>query len=251
MFSLTPPDISLQSEKDQLFAQGTWPKPFEFNEAVVKVFDDMVSRSVPLYREVNESVLQWSWFFHKKDTAIIDLGCSTGTTLELIARTFEMPTKLIGIDTSQAMLAEAKKKLGSFENKHQIELLCSHLEDVDLPQSSVVIMNYTLQFIPVRKRASILKKIHQSLVPGGILYLSEKIRPENPAFHETITIIYENFKMRAGYTATEVARKKEALDNVLTPLTSMELTNMINQCGYASQETVLRWNNFTSIVAQK
>jgi len=251
MLTINPSEIQLKSEKDQLFVKGGWPKPFEFNEAVVKVFDDMVSRSVPLYREVNESVLQWSWFYQQKDTAIVDLGCSTGTTLELIARTFDNRMALIGVDTSQPMLDEAKAKLHKFYDKHQIELLHSDLENVLLPKTSVVIMNYTLQFIAVRKRREIIKKIYESLCPGGILYLSEKVRSSSPAFYETTTMIYENFKMRAGYTATEVARKKEALDQVLTPLTICELSQMMLDAGFKHQEIVLKWNNFTSIVAQK
>ena len=36
---------------DKIYSHPQSVHPFEFNERVVEVFDDMISRSVPLYRE--------------------------------------------------------------------------------------------------------------------------------------------------------------------------------------------------------
>ena len=243
--------LRLTSERDQLFENGPWPIPFEFNEIVANVFDDMVSRSVPMYREVNESVLQWSHFYYQKDTAIVDLGCSTGTTLDLLGRMFKGPVHLVGVDASRPMLSQAEKKLESLKEVHQISLIASPLEDVKLPRSSVIILNYTLQFIPFLKRKAILKKIFEALETDGILYISEKVCSSNPAFHETISAIYENYKLRAGYSKNEVERKKESLDQVLVSMTQRELSDNLTEVGFRNQEVILRWNNFTSMIAQK
>ena len=243
--------LHLKSEKDCLFDASDWPKPFEFNEAVVRVFDDMVSRSVPLYRDVNESVLFWTHSYYQKNSAIVDLGCSTGTTLEVIGRHFQSPLKMLGVDTSSPMLDVAKTKLSSLTERHQIDFLQCSLEEVIIPTASVVILNYTLQFITVRKRLLILQKIFSSLLPDGIVYISEKIRFDNPGFQETTNRIYENFKHRAGYSKNEIERKKEALDQVLVPMTSEQLSSILREAGFNLQETVLKWNNFVSIVAQK
>lgn len=251
MMDIEDVTLDLKSEKDCLFDASDWPKPFEFNEAVVRVFDDMVSRSVPLYREVNESVLFWTYSYYQKNTSIVDLGCSTGTTLEVIGRHFQSPLRMLGVDTSRPMLDVAKSKLSSLYERHQIDFLQCPLEDVEIPRSSVVILNYTLQFIPVRKRLAILQKIYSSLVPGGIVYLSEKIRFDNPGFQETTNRIYENFKHRAGYSKNEIERKKEALDQVLVPMTCEQLFGVLKEAGFTVGETVLKWNNFVSIVAQK
>lgn len=243
--------LNLKSDKDCLFDSADWPKPFEFSEAVVKVFDDMVSRSVPLYRDVNESVLFWTHSYYQKDSSIVDLGCSTGTTLEVIGRHFKSPIIMLGVDTSQPMLDVAKDKLAGLSKRHQIDFLQCSLEDVELPKASVIILNYTLQFIPVRKRLPILQKIFTALKPDGIVYISEKIRYDNLGFQETTNRIYENFKHRAGYSQSEIERKKEALDQVLVPMTIEQLSAMIKTAGFSVQETVLKWNNFVSIVAQK
>jgi tRNA (cmo5U34)-methyltransferase len=243
--------LRLLSQKDQLFEKGPWPLPFEFNELVANVFDDMVSRSVPLYKEVNASVLQWTHFYYQKNTAIVDLGCSTGTTLELIGRMFESPVKLVGIDASSPMISQADKKLEHLKNVHQVTLTTAPLEDVELPRSSVIILNYTLQFIPFLKRKPILKKIFDALETDGILYISEKVCSSNPAFQETTSAIYENYKLRAGYSKSEVERKKESLDQVLVSMTQRELSDCLTSVGFKNQEIILRWNNFTSMVAQK
>jgi tRNA (cmo5U34)-methyltransferase len=81
--------------------------------------------------------------------------------------------------------------------------------------------------------------------------VSEKIRAGCPEFQETQTRIYENFKQRAGYSETEIARKKEALDQVLVPLTLSEQLAMIERCGFSGAEPIIRWNNFVSIIATK
>ena len=81
--------------------------------------------------------------------------------------------------------------------------------------------------------------------------MSEKVRSSNPYFQDAITRIYENFKIKAGYSKNEVERKKEALDRVLVPLTLEELSNMLKEVGFKHVEPVIRWNNFVTIVAQK
>ena len=158
---------------------------------------------------------------------------------------------MLGVDTSQPMLDVAKAKLANLSQRHQIHFLQCSLEEVELPMASIIILNYTLQFIPVRRRLAILQKIFAALKPDGIIYISEKIRYDNLGFQETTNRIYENFKHRAGYSKSEIERKKEALDQVLVPMTMEQLSAMIKNAGFSVQETVLKWNNFVSIVAQK
>merc|ERR1719162_2168458 len=112
-------------------------------------------------------------------------------------------------------------------------------------------MNYTLQFIPISKRQDIIQSIYDGLCDGGIFYLSEKVRMLDPEIHKTCTWIYEDFKVRRKYTKREIARKKEALMNVLVPFTEIELKNGLTTAGFENVEVVAKWNNFTTFVCRK
>jgi tRNA (cmo5U34)-methyltransferase len=246
--------LTLAGDADRLFARGRYPVPFAFNEEVAQVFDDMVSRSVPLYREVAVAVAEWTNKFYQPGTVIYDIGCSTGTTIDLSARYlahFGKRARYVGIDTSEPMLQRARAKLAGWADTHTIDLCHQDALTVSYDNASVVVVNYTLQFIPVVQRAELLQKIHAGLRPGGILFLSEKLRSCCPPFHETVTDIYERFKESRGYSRTEIERKKEALDNVLIPLTLEEQTRLLRQAGFAHAEPMIRWHNFTSFVAIK
>lgn len=241
--------LYLDSEKDQLFERGPWPKPFAFNEEVVRVFDDMVSRSVPMYREVVACAAHWAMAYAQPHTKIVDIGCSTGTFLELLGRFLKQPMHFVGIDNSQPMLDKAKEKLSGIASHHQVDLLCQDASTFDLEGCSVVVMNYTLQFLPVEKRLHLLQEISRGLVPGGLLFLSEKVKSASPVFQETITRHYEAFKERNGYARSEIERKKEALEQVLVPLTQEQQTQMLYDAGFAQVDILLKMHHFTTFVA--
>lgn len=243
--------LYLDSEKDELFEKGPWPKPFVFNEDVARVFDDMVSRSVPLYHEVVACAAHWAKAYYQEGSFLIDVGCSTGTFLELVGRFFKTPVSMIGLDNSPSMIAKAQDKLTDTAKQHRIQLLCENATQFSYQQSSVVVMNYTLQFLPLAQRRQVLQSIFDGLHPGGLLFLSEKVKSSCPQFQETMTQHYEAFKERNGYARSEIERKKEALEQVLIPLSMQEQTQMLLDCGFAFVDPLIKLHNFTSFVALK
>jgi len=244
-------ELYLSSDKDELFERGPWPKPFAFNEDVVRVFDDMVSRSVPLYKEVVACAVQWATSYYQPGTKIVDVGCSTGTFLELLGRFLKQPATLVGIDNSPAMLSKAREKLSPLEAVHTVDLICESAENCRFENSSIVVMNYTLQFLPVPQRQRVLNAVYEGLVPGGLLFLSEKVRSPHPQFQETMTRHYEAFKAKNGYAKTEIERKKEALENVLIPLTEERKMQMLRESGFEAIDVLLKFHNFVSFIALK
>lgn len=244
-------NLRLESDCDDLFLRQSWPKPFEFDEAVVQVFDDMVSRSVPLYREVMVSATQWALAYVQPQSKIVDVGCSTGTFLEFVGRLMDQPVMLVGLDNAAPMLNQARIKLASVADRHQIELVEISAEDYGFENCSVVVMNYTLQFLPVKKRRSLLTQIYQGLNPGGLLFLSEKVRSPWPQLQETMTRNYEHFKAKNGYAQREIERKKEALENVLIPLTESQLRQMLTDSGFEQVDSLIKQHNFMTFVALK
>ena len=244
-------ELRLESDCDDLFLRQSWPKPFEFDEAVVQVFDDMVSRSVPLYHEVMVSATQWTLAYVQPHSKIVDVGCSTGTFLEFVGRLLAEPVTLVGLDNAAPMLKQARTKLASVADHHQIELVEVAAEEYGFENCSVVVMNYTLQFLPVKKRRSLLQQIFNGLNPGGLLFLSEKVRSPWPQFQETMTQNYERFKTKNGYAQREIERKKEALENVLIPLTETQLRQMFQASGFERVDSLIKQHNFMTFVALK
>lgn len=242
--------IKWNKQPDRLFQDHHFPKPFEFNQAVANVFDDMIIRSIPLYKDVLHALTYWTTQFYQPGTTIYDIGCSTGSAIALMAANLAQPAHIVGIDTSESMLKRARTKLESFRH-HQIELINTNAVEFSYSNASIVVLNYTLTFIPVKHRVQLLKRVYQGLHPGGLLFISDKIRSQHPVFQDIITFSYEAFKEKQGYTRTEIERKKEALENVLTCLDYQQEIDLLTQAGFTDFETILKWNNFVTIVAVK
>jgi tRNA (cmo5U34)-methyltransferase len=239
-------------EKDNLFTQPSSTEKFEFNESVARVFDDMLERSVPMYRECLESTLQWCVRFAREGSQIYDLGCSTGTFLTGLSKRFPAHAgiRLVGVDSSAPMLEKARQKLASSALPWNL-IEADLQDDFSLSNASVVVMNYTLQFIPQDQRLQVVSKIFKGLNPDGLLLMIEKVTGDDPEIDQAYTDFHHRFKKTQGYSQLEIARKREALENVLTPRTVGENIHLLQEAGFASAELFFKWNNFAGFVALK
>src|SRR5210317_98520 len=101
--------------RDILFDNKSPAEKFEFNKRVADVFDDMLDRSVPYYKQVIEMMAEILNRSLQAGDTVYDLGCSTGTTLIALAAKLETENiKFIGIDNSKAMLDKALRKAEMF-----------------------------------------------------------------------------------------------------------------------------------------
>ncbi len=222
-------------------------KRFEFNEAVADVFDDMVNRSIPFYNEIHRLIIDIIEKSFINNSNIYDLGCSTGSTISLISKLLEKQNvTFYGVDNSAPMLEKCRSKL---QQKSNINLICKDISDVEIENASAVIMNYTLQFISPSKRPSLIQKISDGLKPGGVFILSEKIVSQS--FDPLVTDLYYNFKRRNGYSELEISQKRDALENVLIPITPKEHITQLKENGFEKVEMIFRWYNFASFLAIK
>ena len=64
-------------EKDAGHAAPRW----EFDAEVTRVFDDMLSRSIPQYETMRQVVLDLALRFARDGTDVVDLGCSRGEAM--------------------------------------------------------------------------------------------------------------------------------------------------------------------------
>lgn len=230
--------------RDEIFKHWGDEK-FSFNESVASVFDDMISRSVPFYSVSMELVCKFLAKILPSNARVLDLGCSTANTL-LALHALRVDLRLCGIDSSEAMIELATRKARA--HGASLELGLGDITLCELGTSDAVILNYTLQFIEPLKRADFLAKISASLGAKGILVLSEKLQT---AFSNEITELYEDYKNSQGYSRFEIAKKREALNNVLIPLSQEENKKLCLEAGFSSFECIFRWANFATFIATK
>jgi tRNA (cmo5U34)-methyltransferase len=240
-------------KKDQVFKQRKGPGLFSFDRNVAIAFDDMVARSIPFYHEIHRLILDLSRYLVKNEAVIYDLGCSTGETILILDQYLKknrIKAHFIGIDNSLPMLAMAHKKLVAGKVR-SFELIHADLTKYKMKRCDLVIMNYTLQFIPLRKRQKLLKEISQALRKGGGLVMSEKIASESTATHNLLNELYYDFKRRNGYSELEIANKREALEKVLVPVTAEKQLRLMRSSGFKKSEMIFRWYNFSSYLGLK
>lgn len=242
-----------QPNKDTVFqAHIDRISDFAFNESVATVFDDMVSRSVPFYDEIQRMVVELAARFAEQDTNIYDLGCSTATTLALLHEALPVCAHLHGVDTSAQMLAEARRKLENARLQDSIALHCTDVDGgVQIENASVVMLVLTLQFVRPLNREKVVADIYAGLNDGGCLLLVEKVLGGSPMFNRLFIECYYDFKRRMGYSELEISQKREALENVLIPYRVQENCDLLRRCGFREVDVFFKWNNFAGFMAVK
>lgn len=238
---------------DRLFSEVDLKRGgFSFDENVARVFDDMISRSIPLYADVQRSIPALARLLDHDPVRVVDLGCSTGTSLIHLARAVsDRELELIGVDNSNAMLAQCREKLIALGLDDRIETRLSDIQSFTFQDASIVLMNYTLQFVDVDKRQAVLSRIRDSIRPGGLLMVSEKVVHEQPLVDDALVELYFEFKRRQGYSELEIARKRDALENVLVPLSVNDNRSLLAAAGFDRIDLLLKWFNFATFVCYR
>ncbi len=240
-------------EKDKVFAQKKNKiEPFRFNENVTRVFDDMLVRSVPLYRESIRRQAQLASHYYQLGTRIYDMGCSNGNLgLQVLSQMADQPFSMVAVDSSKPMIKTYSDRLKKQSRKHSVDLVCGLLENLKIKKASVVLINLTLQFLVPDKRDQLMGKIFKGMMPGGILILTEKIVHPSLKIDALQQRFYERFKLENGYSKLEISQKRDALEKVLIPDTLDIHRVRILNAGFKSFDIWLKWFNFASMIAVK
>jgi len=159
------------------------------------------------------------------------------------------------VDNSAAMIEKARSVIAneseSFADGLPIELRCEDVMDIELQNASVVAMNFTLQFIAPEHRDRLMKRIADSLVPGGALILSEKVTFSDAVLSALHIDMYHKFKSANGYSDLEISQKRTALENVLVPDTLETHNSRLLEAGFSRCSVWFQCFNFVSMIAIK
>jgi len=225
---------------------------FAFDERVASVFPDMIRRSVPGYGDIISLLGLFAEQYAQQDSTLYDLGCSLGAaTLSLRRRITASGCRIVAVDNAEAMVERCREHIAADLSPTPVEVMCEDIRDVIIENASVVVLNFTLQFLKPEERLALLKRIYQGLLPGGVLVLSEKIRfadDKSQQFEETMHLA---FKRANGYSEMEISQKRQALENVLIPETVEQHRERMTQAGFSRVEPWFQAFNFASLAAFK
>tara|TARA_R110001606_G_scaffold399222_2_gene582472 strand:- start:136640 stop:137374 length:735 start_codon:yes stop_codon:yes gene_type:complete len=226
---------------------------FRFDERVVDVFPDMIQRSVPGYGTMISTIGILAARYAQVDSHCYDLGCSLGAvTLSMRQRITQQNCDIIAIDNSMAMIERGQQLLASdLSSAIPVSMVCADLQNVEIENASVVVLNFTLQFIPIEERLLLIKRIYQGLKPGGILILSEKIAFDDMGKQDFHIEAHHDFKRANGYSDLEISQKRSALEKVLIPETIKNHQQRLKLAGFDFSELWFQCFNFISLVAIK
>jgi tRNA (cmo5U34)-methyltransferase len=239
--------------RDTIFADPLGEtNPFRFDAEVARVFPDMIRRSVPGYSTVVAMSGLLAGRFASAGSTLYDLGCSLGASTLAMRQNVRAPDCcIVAVDNSAAMLDRCRTVIDSDTHDTRVELVQADIADIPIVDASVVVLNYTLQFIPLESRDAVLARIAEGLRPGGILVLSEKVTFAD-AKQDALNIdLHHQFKRAHGYSDLEIAQKRNAIENVLIPETLDAHRERARRAGFASCDVWFQCFNFASMIALK
>jgi tRNA (cmo5U34)-methyltransferase len=245
----------VSKQPDRLFAQPLEQVPdFVFNEDVVRVFPDMIKRSVPGYPTIVENLGVLAARFAQPNTALYDLGASLGAVTQALRRHVRSDgCRVIAVDNSAAMVERCRQYLTAQDSMFQellpVDVLEADILTLPFEPASVVAMNFTLQFIAPEQRLALLGQIRQALLPGGALILSEKLRFADDEEQSLLNELHLDFKRANGYSELEIAQKRSAIENVMKPDTLQAHKERLHAAGFTKVVPWFQCLNFASLIA--
>ena len=188
--------MSTSTTQDTLYASPIASvNSFMFDESVVSVLPDMIQRSVPGYQAIISAIGLLAERYAQEHSVCYDLGCSLGAATLSMRQHIPVPhCKIVAVDNSEAMVKQLKNKIAEDDGAVDVEIICDDIRGIEIKNASVVVLNFTLQFIPIEDRQVLLRKIYQGLLPGGILILSEKLKFDDPRQQELQTDLHHVFQ---------------------------------------------------------
>ncbi len=241
---------------DEIYQQPSEEKPFRFNDEVARVFPDMLRRSIPGYAATIEAIGSLAARYVQGGTNCYDLGCSLGAaTIAMRQGINQSGCKIVAVDTSAAMTGRCKDIIAEddrqFSPATAVEVKDADIRDIEIANASMVVLNYTLQFLAMDDRDALMRSIHDGLNKDGVLVLSEKVIDENDEMEQLLVDLHHEHKRRNDYSTMEISRNRAALENVLIPETVKAHRERLMTAGFRHASVWLRYFNFVSIIAIK
>ncbi len=240
-----------KGRKDTVYANPVQLESFEFNAQVADVFENMIERSVPGYSLLLDMIHLITTSFAKPGTNCYDLGCALGASTLRIRQGLPATCHVIGVDNSPDMVQRCRTNVERDHSQASIEIRREDLRETAITNASVVVLNFTLQFIDDRDRSRVLSRIANGMVDGGALILCEKVAFDDVQQQDRIENLHLAFKRHKGYSDLEIAQKRAALETSLIPNTVSTHRHRLHEAGFDKVEQIVQCLNFVGLLACK
>ncbi|MCZ6809687.1 MAG: carboxy-S-adenosyl-L-methionine synthase CmoA [Proteobacteria bacterium] len=239
--------------RDRIFAEvSAEAGSFEFNDDVADVFPDMLRRSIPGYAATIQAIGALASRYVQPGTRCYDLGCSLGAATLAIRQNIAVPgCQIVGVDLAPAMITRCREIIAADDSDVDVSIVEDDVRRIAIEQASMVVMNYTLQFLSPEERDAMIGNIFDGLIDGGIFVLSEKVVDEDQEVEALLVQMHHDFKRQNAYSALEISRKRTALEDVLIPESIAAHRARLESAGFRHIGVWLRQFNFVSIIATK
>ena len=219
-----------------------------FDGDVADKFESHINKSVPLYNLGHEIILESADYFIKNDSLCYELGCSTGIlSYKLSQRFIEKDAKFLGFDEVENMIKYAKNK---YKNKN-LKFELQDVIDYEYLPSDLITSYYLLQFIRPSQRQLLIDKIYKSLNWGGAFLCFEKVRAPDARFQDIATGLYNEFKIKSGYSNEEILAKSRSLKGVLEPFSTQGNIQMFQRAGFKDIVSIFKYICFEGFLCIK
>lgn len=239
------------SDRDRIYAEaGPEVQPFEFSEAVAKVFPDMIERSVPGYRLLLELTSIVARRAVQPGSRVYDLGCSVGGATLAARRAIQAEdVEIVALDNAAGMVARCREVVSADNSRIPVSVIQADILEQEIRDASLVMMYFTLQFIPRAERDGLMARIASGMNRGGVLLVAEKLAFEDQDTQRWLDTCHHDFKRAQGYSDLEIARKRQALENVLVPETRPTHEARLKAAGFGQVIGWFQCFNFACIAA--
>ncbi len=136
-------------------------------------YEDEIRDDIPIYDQLQQELVDWSGADARR---ILELGTGTGVTARLLLERHPQ-ARLVGIDSSEDMLASARRRLPA----ERVELKVGRIED-PLPQGpfDLVASALCVHHLDAAEKAQLFERVRAALTPAGRFVLADVVVPSDP-----------------------------------------------------------------------
>jgi len=154
-------------------------------------FDNHIDKSIRGYQDLLTDIVSLSRYFIERDSNVYDIGCSTGKLTEALIKKNEdiEDVHYHGIEVADGFVGDMKHRGNLLKQEYpklKIQFLHEDVRDSSISNASLITSVFTLQFMSMKDRAPMIKKVYDGLNEGGAFIFAEKTICESAKFQEIL-----------------------------------------------------------------
>lgn len=215
-------------------------------------FDNHIEKSIRGYNNLHDDVVNLSRYYVEDFTNVVDIGSSTGKTIEAMATQNEKiapAVNYMGVEIATGFKNDMEKRMSVLQGRFPDTFFEFHFEDIrsyHFYNCSLVTSLFTLQFMPPKDRKQVISNIYDGLNDGGAFIFAEKTVADTGRSQDMFTFMFYDHK-RKSFTEKDIMDKEVTLRNMLKPNTWAEIKDMLYSAGFTNVQPF--WRNFLFVGA--